>query len=64
MAVMATESIISFPTTPLPLFDNNNIINAEAAEVASQLLQENHNVHHIFTSPEGFHVSKMLSGSG
>jgi hypothetical protein len=54
---MATPSKIVLSTSDKPEFWIK-ALNAESAAKASELLQENHEQHHIFFNDEGFHVSR------
>jgi hypothetical protein len=53
---MATVSTISIDSASLNLFDHPTL-DPEALQKASEVLQENHDIHHIFFSPFGLHVS-------
>ena len=51
---MATASHIELSTNDTGIF-HGPVINAESAETASRLLQENHEKYHIFFNADGFH---------
>lgn len=53
---MATASTVKLDTGVQPEFGVQGITE-ESAKVASMLLQENHDKHHIFFNKSGFHVS-------
>lgn len=52
---MATASQVHLDPTVRPFFAVDEL-KSESAQVASKLLQENHEKHHIFFNREGFHV--------
>lgn len=52
---MATASKIKLDPSFRPAFAVKDL-KQEAADKASELLQENHEKHHIFFNQEGFHV--------
>lgn len=53
---MATEARIDLSGLGLALFDQKSLDESSAKE-ASEVLQENHDVHHIFYEPRVPHVS-------
>jgi regulator of replication initiation timing len=56
---MATSSEIHLDATQHPQF-YLPAMSQEAANKASQLLQDNHEKHHIFFNKAGFHVCRPL----
>ncbi len=52
---MATESIILVPSSNLDLFDRKHV-DTESAVKVSEVLQENHDSHHVFFNGVGHHV--------
>jgi hypothetical protein len=56
IASMATASRVHLEASQQPQFYVKGI-SAESAEKTSQLLQVNHEKHHIFFNQSGFHVS-------
>jgi hypothetical protein len=56
---MATPSKIVLSTAEKPEFWTENL-NSDSAAKASELLQENHERHHVFFNDEGFHVSQII----
>jgi hypothetical protein len=59
---MATPSKIHLDISHQPTFSLPSI-NEAAAKKASELLQENHEKHHIFFNKAGFHVGLPGSSS-
>lgn len=57
---MATSSKVKLSTSEHPAFYLPNM-NQEGADMTSELLTENHNIHHIFFNQEGFHVCSSLA---
>lgn len=55
---MATASKIQLEASQQPIFFVKGI-EEDSAITASQLLQENHEKHHIFFNKSGFHVSPL-----
>ena len=55
MRHMATASIVKLEAGQKPEFYVEGI-GEESAEKASELLQKNHESHHIFFNRDGFHV--------
>lgn len=60
---MATESKIQLSLKDRAVMSYPGAT-VESAAKASEILQENHEQHHIFTGPQGFHVSSVLIGMG
>jgi len=59
---MATSSKIKLSISDHPAFYLPNM-NQESADMTSELLTENHNMHHIFFNREGFHVWTFFGDS-
>lgn len=55
---MATSSKVHLSPSQQPVFYVPGI-SAEAAEMTSELLQRNHEKHHIFFNYAGFHVRRL-----
>lgn len=55
---MATGSKVHLGASQQPQFYVKGL-SAESAEKTSQLLQVNHEKHHIFFNQSGFHVSRI-----
>jgi hypothetical protein len=56
---MATVSTINIDASSLNNLFEHPILDPEALQKASQVLQENHDIHHIFFNPLGLHVSLL-----
>lgn len=59
-AIMATPSKIQLDVMQKPAFAIPRL-SEESARKASELLQKNHEEHHIFFNNEGFHVSGLFA---
>lgn len=55
---MATASIVRLDTAQQPEFFVKGL-EEDSARTTSELLQENHEKHHIFFNRDGFHVSSI-----
>jgi hypothetical protein len=60
VSTMATSSKILLSPSQEPVFYLPGI-GSETAELTSELLQENHEKHHIFFNYAGFHVRPFLA---
>jgi hypothetical protein len=58
---MATSSNVKLSISEHPAFYLPSM-NQEGADMTSELLTENHRIHHIFFNREGFHVCSSFGG--
>jgi hypothetical protein len=56
---MAKVSAISIDASSLENLFEQPTLDPEALQKASQVLQESHNIHHVFFNPIGLHVSLL-----
>ena len=57
---MATSSKVKLSISEHPAFYLPSM-NQEGADMTSELLTENHHLHHIFFNRQGFHVCSSLA---